>query len=205
MADEVGRPNVTIETDDQVLEAHAGRDGVVTIDMGPPRLHWDEIPLAVAVHDTSRIELRAGPIDAPLIHSPGVVSVGNPHAVFFVESVDGIPLDRLGPTLEHDPLFPERANISIAQVVDRAHIRLRTWERGAGLTRACGTAACASAVAAARRGLTDRKVTVTLPGGDLAIEWREQNGHVLMTGPYALDFEGTLPADLLVASEAQRV
>ncbi len=205
VASEVGRPSVTIETDDQVLEAYAGENGIVTIDMGAPRLRWDEIPLAEAVHDTSRIELQAGPIDAPVLDSPGVVSVGNPHAIFFVRSVDEIALDRIGPPLEHHPLFPERANISIAQVIDRSHLRLRTWERGAGLTCACGTAACASVVAAVRRGLTDRKVTVTLPGGDLAIEWRERDDHVLMTGPYALDYEDTLPAALLAAGEAQRV
>ena len=204
VAGELGRPTVTIETEDQVLGAYAGADGLVTIDMGEPRLAWDEIPLAEEFHDTSCIELQAGPIDAPVLHSPGVVSMGNPHAIFFVDDVETIDLGRIGPMLEHHPLFPERANISIAHVLDEGHVRLRTWERGAGLTRACGTAACASAVAAVRRGLTDRKVTVSLPGGDLVIEWREGDGHVLMTGPYALDFEGTLPPELL-GSEAQGV
>jgi diaminopimelate epimerase len=204
VAGELGRPTVTIETEDQVLGAYAGADGVVTIDMGEPRLRWDEIPLAEEFYDTSCIELQAGPIDAPVLHSPGVVSMGNPHAVFFVDDVEAIDLGRIGPMLEHHPLFAERANISVAQVLDPAHIRLRTWERGAGLTRACGTAACASAVAAVRRGLTDRTVTVSLPGGDLVIEWRESDGHVLMAGPYALDFEGTLPAGLL-DTEAQGV
>lgn len=202
VAVELGRPTVTIETEDQVLGAFAGPDGLVTIDMGEPRLRWDEIPLAEEFYDTSCIELQAGPIDAPVLHSPGVVSMGNPHAIFFVGDVDAIDLGRIGPMLEHHPLFPERANISVAQVLHQGHIRLRTWERGAGLTRACGTAACASAVAAVRRGLTGRKVTVSLPGGDLVIEWREGDGHVLMTGPYALDFEGTLPEGLLGA-EAQ--
>ncbi|WP_342027453.1 diaminopimelate epimerase [Methyloceanibacter methanicus] len=205
VSSELGRPAVTIETEDQVLGAYAGADGLVTIDMGEPRLRWDEIPLAEDFHDTSRIELQAGPIDAPVMHSPGVVSMGNPHAIFFVDDVDAIALDRIGSMLEHHPLFPERANISIAQVLSPEHVRLRTWERGAGLTRACGTAACAAGVAAVRRGLTDRKVTVTLPGGDLVIEWREGDGHVLMTGPYALDFEGTLPAQLFDAGEAQGV
>jgi diaminopimelate epimerase len=204
VAAELGRPTVTIETEDQVLGAYAGADGVVTIDMGEPRLRWDEIPLAEEFYDTSCIELQAGPIDAPVLHSPGVVSMGNPHAIFFVDDVDATGLDRIGPILEHHPLFPERANISVAQVLDPAHIRLRTWERGAGLTRACGTAACAAAVAAVRRGLTGRKVTVSLPGGDLVIEWRESDGHVLMAGPYALDFEGTLPPALL-DTEAQGV
>ncbi|ODR93685.1 diaminopimelate epimerase [Methyloceanibacter stevinii] len=204
VAGELGRPTVTIETEDQVLGAYAGADGLVTIDMGEPRLAWDEIPLAEEFHDTSCIELQAGPIDAPVLHSPGVVSMGNPHAIFFVDDVETIDLGRIGPMLEHHPLFPERANISVAHVLDEGHVRLRTWERGAGLTRACGTAACASAVAAVRRGLTDRKVTVSLPGGDLVIEWREGDGHVLMTGPYSLDFEGTLPPELL-GSEAQGV
>ncbi len=198
VAQEQGRAHVTIETEDQVLGAVVAGDGQVTIDMGEPRLAWDEIPLAEPFHDTRRIELQAGPIDAPVLHSPAVVNVGNPHAIFFVDDVAAIDLARVGPMLEHHPLFPERANISIVQVLSPDHVKVRTWERGAGLTRACGTAACASAVAAIRRELTGRKVTTTLPGGDLVIEWREADGHVLMTGPYALDFEGTLPAALLV-------
>jgi len=197
VAQEQGRPHVTIETEDQVLGAVVAGDGQVTIDMGEPRLAWADIPLAEPFHDTRRIELQAGPIDAPVLHSPAVVNVGNPHAIFFVDDVAAIDLARVGPMLEHHPLFPERANISIVQVLSPEHVKVRTWERGAGLTRACGTAACASAVAAIRRELTGRKVTTTLPGGDLVIEWREADGHVLMTGPYALDFEGTLPAALL--------
>lgn len=197
VAQEQGRPDVTIETEDQVLGARVGADGLVTIDMGEPRLRWDQIPLAEEFHDTRRIELQAGPIDAPVLHSPAVVNVGNPHAVFFVDDVEAADLARIGPMLEHHPLFPERANISVVQVLSSDHVKVRTWERGAGLTRACGTAACASAVAAIRRDLTGRKVRTTLPGGDLVIEWRESDGHVLMTGPFALDFEGTLPAALL--------
>jgi len=197
IAEEQGRPQVTIETEDQVLGAAVAGDNSVTIDMGVPRLAWDEIPLAEPFHDTRRIELQAGPIDAPVLHSPAVVNVGNPHALFFVDDVETIDLGRIGPMLEHHPLFPERANISVVQVLGPEHVKIRTWERGAGLTRACGTAACASAVAAIRRELTGRKVKVTLPGGDLVIEWREGDGHVLMTGPYGLDFEGTLPAALL--------
>jgi len=197
IAQEQARPQVTIETEDQVLGAAVVGDGLVTIDMGEPRLGWDEIPLAEPFHDTRRIELQAGPIDAPVLHSPAVVNVGNPHALFFVDDVEAIDLGRIGPMLEHHPLFPERANISLVQVLGPEHVKIRTWERGAGLTRACGTAACASAVAAIRRELTGRKVKVSLPGGDLVIEWRENDGHVLMTGPYALDFEGTLPAALL--------
>ena len=192
VAEELGRADVTIETEDQVLGAHTSADGDVTIDMGPPRLNWNEIPLRAPFDDTRQIDLRAGPIDAP-----AVVNMGNPHAVFFVDDVESIDLGQIGPKLEHHPIFPDRANISLAQVVAPDRIRLRTWERGAGLTRACGTAACAAAVASIRRELTDRKVTVALPGGDLLIEWRESDGHVLMTGPYALDFEGLIPPALL--------
>ena len=200
VAEEQGRPDVTIETEDQVLGAQAAGDGLVTIDMGAPRLAWDEIPLAEPFLDTRRIELQAGPIDAPVLHSPAVVNMGNPHCIFFVEDAEAIDLARIGPMLEHHPLFPERANISVVEVLSPEHLKVRTWERGAGLTQACGTAACASAVAGVRRQLSARKVTVTLPGGDLAIEWREGDGHVLMTGPYALDYEGTLPAALLEAA-----
>jgi diaminopimelate epimerase len=197
VAQEQERPQVSIETEDQVLGAVVADDNSVTIDMGEPRLAWDEIPLAEPFHDTRRIELQAGPIDAPVLHSPAVVNVGNPHALFFVDDVEAIDLAHIGPMLEHHPLFPERANISVVQVLSPEHLKIRTWERGAGLTRACGTAACASAVAAIRRELAGSKVRVSLPGGDLVIEWRESDGHVLMTGPYALDFEGVLPAALL--------
>jgi diaminopimelate epimerase len=197
VSSERGRPDVTIETERAILGARVNADGSVTIDMGSPRFAWDEIPLAELFHDTRRIELQLGPIDDPVLHSPSAVNVGNPHCIFFVEDVEAHDLGRFGPMLEHHPLFPERANISLAQVTAPDAIKLRTWERGAGLTRACGTAACAAAVAAARRGLTGRGLRVSLPGGDLHIDWRESDGHILMTGPYALDYEGTLPAGLL--------
>jgi diaminopimelate epimerase len=197
VSSERGRPDVTIETEGAILGARVNADGSVTIDMGSPRFAWDEIPLAELFHDTRRIELQLGPIDDPVLHSPSVVNVGNPHCIFFVEDVEAHDLGRFGPMLEHHPLFPERANISLAQVTAPDAIKLRTWERGAGLTRACGTAACAAAVAAARRGLTGRGLCVSLPGGELHIDWRESDGHILMTGPYALDYEGTLPAGLL--------
>ena len=197
MAAERGTPETSIETESGVLAALVNDDGRVTIDMGTPRFAWNEIPLAEPFHDTRRIELQIGPIDAPVLHSPSVVNVGNPHALFFVDDVEAHDLARFGPMLEHHPLFPERANISLVQVLAPDHLKVRTWERGAGLTRACGTAACAAAVAAARLELAGRKVIVTLPGGDLLIEWRESDGHMLMTGPYALDFEGALPAALL--------
>ena len=196
LAAERGEKSVSIETESGVLAALAGADGTVTVDMGVPRFAWNEIPLSEPFHDTRRIELQIGPIDAPVLHTPSVVNVGNPHALFFVDDVAAHDLAKFGPMLEHHPLFPERANISLVQVLSQDHLRVRPWERGAGLTRACGTAACAAAVAAARLKLAGRKVSVSLPGGDLLIEWREDDGHILMTGPYALDFEGTLPAEL---------
>ncbi len=197
IAEERGTASVTIETENAVLGASVNDDGTVTIDMGAPRLNWDEIPLARPFPDTKRIEIEP-PLGDPALHSPSVVNVGNPHCIFFVDDIEAHDLARFGPMLEHHPLFPERANMSLAQVTGSGSLRLRTWERGAGLTKACGTAACAAAVAAVRRGLTSRVVTVTVPGGDIVIDWREDDDHVLMTGPYALDYEGTLPPQLLV-------
>lgn len=190
------RLSVTIETEAGVLTAEVGANGLVTVDIGEPHLTWEKIPLAEEFHDTKRIELQLGPIDDPVLHSPAVINVGNPHCIFFVDDLAEHDLARFGPLVENYPLFPERVNVSLAQVVGEDAINLATWERGAGLTKACGTAACAAAVSAARRKLTGRKVAVSLPGGDLAIEWRESDDHVLMTGPYALDYEGTLPDGL---------
>jgi diaminopimelate epimerase len=202
VAAERGEPKVSIETESAVLGATVNGDGTATVDMGSPRFAWDEIPLSEPFHDTRRIELQVGPIDAPVLHTPSVVNVGNPHCLFFVDDVAAHDLARFGSMLEHHPLFPERANISLVQVTGPEALKVRTWERGAGLTRACGTAACAAAVAAARRELVGRKVRVSLPGGDLNIEWRESDGHILMTGPYALDFEGTLPEELFAPARA---
>jgi diaminopimelate epimerase len=170
-----------------------------TVDMGRPRLRWDEIPLREPFQDTRYIELQIGPIDAPVLHSPSVVSMGNPHAIFWVDDVDAHDLARFGPMLEHHPIFPERANISLAQVLAPDRIRLKVWERGAGLTKACGSAACAALVAAARKKLTGRRATVTLPGGDLLIEWRGDE-HVLMTGPVALEWEGVFEPALFAGA-----
>jgi diaminopimelate epimerase len=202
VAAERGEPKVSIETESAVLGATVNGDGTATVDMGRPRFAWDEIPLSEPFHETRRIELQVGPIDAPVLHTPSVVNVGNPHCLFFVDDVAAHDLARFGSMLEHHPLFPERANISLVQVTGPDALKVRTWERGAGLTRACGTAACAAAVAAARRELVGRKVRVSLPGGDLNIEWRESDGHILMTGPYALDFEGTLPEELFAPARA---
>jgi diaminopimelate epimerase len=161
-----------------------------TVDMGKPRFAWDEIPLAEEFRDTRGIELQIGPIDAPVLHTPSVVNMGNPHAVFWVEDPYAYDLAKFGPLLEHHPIFPERANISLAAVKARDHIVMRTWERGAGLTKACGSAACAVAVAAARLKKAERKAHLSLPGGDLVIAWRESDDHVLMTGGVAYEFDG---------------
>ena len=197
---ERGSPHVSIETESGMLAATVAKDGSVTIDMGTPRFEWNEIPLSQPFADTRAIELSQ--FAGLGLGAASVVNVGNPHCIFFVENVEGHDLARFGSALEHDPLFPERANVSLAQVTGPSSLRLRTWERGAGLTRACGTAACAAAVAAARRALTGRKVTVTLPGGDLIIDWRENDDHILMTGPFALDYQGTIPPELLEKARA---
>ncbi|HEY0853823.1 MAG TPA: diaminopimelate epimerase [Devosia sp.] len=195
LAKELDRNTVTLETNAGLLFA-AVHGEVVTVDMGRPRFDWDQIPLAEPFADTTGIELQIGPIDAPILHTPSVVNVGNPHCIFWVDDVERFDLGRFGPLLENHPIFPDRANISLAQVMSRDHIRIRVWERGTGLTRACGTAACATAVAAARKGLSNRKVKVDLPGGPLTIDWRESDSHVLMTGPWSLDGVGTLPEAL---------
>ena len=137
-----------------------------------------------------RIGWSIGPIDKPVLHTPSVVSMGNPHAIFWVDDVNAYDLERFGPLLENHPIFPERANITLAHIISRDHIIIRTWERGAGLTKACGSAACAAAVAAARLRRTERTVTVTLPGGELGIEWRSKDDHVLMTGPVEHEHDG---------------
>lgn len=186
-----GRTAQTYETRAGVLDVKVEGQERITVDMGRPRFGWADIPLAEAFHDTRAIELQIGPIDKPILHSPSVVSMGNPHAVFWVADVNAYDLGRIGPMLEHHPMFPNRANISLGQVTSRDAITLRTWERGAGLTRACGSAACAAAVCGARKGLTERRVIVTVPGGPLAIEWRD-NDHVYMTGPVADEHAGTI-------------
>ncbi|MEX6505116.1 diaminopimelate epimerase [Jiella sp. M17.18] len=192
LAAETGRRAFVFETRAGILNASEREDGLISVDMGRPRFAWNEIPLAEEFRDTRAIELQIGPIDAPVLHSPSVVSMGNPHAVFWVkEDVWSYQLDRFGPVLENHPLFPDRANISIAKVAGPDHLTIRTWERGAGLTRACGSAACAAAVSAARTRRTGRRVTVTVPGGDLLIDWRDDD-HVEMTGPAEWEWSGRL-------------
>jgi diaminopimelate epimerase len=203
LAAETGKDKLLFETKAGLLPCWKSAQDFFTVDMGRPRFRWDEIPLAEEFRDTRAIELQIGPIDAPVLHSPSVVNIGNPHAVFWVDDLDGYDLARLGPLLENHPLFPERANITLAKVVSPDHVMIRTWERGAGLTRACGSAACAVVAAGARTKRLGRKATVTLPGGDLFLEWRNDD-HLLMSGPVEYEFEGRFdPA--LFASPATAV
>jgi diaminopimelate epimerase len=192
LAAETGRRAFTFETLAGILEASEHEDGMISVDMGTPVFDWDKIPLAEEFRDTRAIELQIGPIDEPVLHSPSAMSMGNPHAVFWVDKdVWSYDLERFGPLLENHPIFPERANISIAQVESRDKIILRTWERGVGLTQACGSAACAAAISGARTKRTERKVTVVVPGGPLELDWNEDN-HVIMTGPAEWEFSGRL-------------
>ncbi len=173
----------------RVLRADA-KTGTASVDMGKPGLEWQQIPLSEEMN-TLNLELQVGPIDAPLYHTPVAVSMGNPHVVFFVPEVNRVDVTATGSLIENHPLFPEGVNIEFAQIIDRQTIRMRVWERGAGITLACGTGACATLVAAARRGLTDRSATVIMDGGPLHIAWAE-NDHVIMTGPIEVEFEGEL-------------
>jgi diaminopimelate epimerase len=192
LGSEGGQKSFTFETMAGILTGEELADGLFKVDMGTPKFAWYDIPLAEEFADTRQIELQIGPIDAPVLHSPSVASMGNPHATFWVnQDVWSYALDRFGPLLENHPIFPERANISLAQVLAPDKIILRTWERGAGLTEACGTAACAAVVNGARTRRTARAATVTLPGGDLFIEWRDDD-HVVLTGPSELEWTGTL-------------
>jgi diaminopimelate epimerase len=190
---ETGKTRAVIATKAGELAAQ-GNPGGVTIDFGPARLDWREVPLASA-QDTLHVKLALGPVS-----DPAACSMGNPHATFFVPDVAAVDIAALGPKLEFDPIFPVRANIGFAQVKERDLIRLRVWERGAGITQACGTGACAALVNAHRRGLAGRKAAVELDGGALTIEWRESDNHVLMTGPVAVSFRGTLDPSLLAQS-----
>jgi diaminopimelate epimerase len=188
---ETGADSAVIDTAAGPVTATRAGEGLIAIDMGRPRLHWTEIPLAEEM-DTRNIELQVGPIDAPHLHTPGAVSMGNPHVVFFVKDAEAAPVREAGSMIEHHPLFPEGVNVGFAEIRARDSIRLRVWERGAGLTRACGTGACAALVAAHRRGLADRLATLELDGGDLRVDWRAEDDHVIMTGPAALEGETVL-------------
>jgi diaminopimelate epimerase len=185
LAAETGRRHQVIRTVAGNLPADVLDDGRVTVDMGPARLDWTDVPLARRM-DTLHLDLALG-----TVADPAACSMGNPHATFFVDDAEALPIDTLGPALEQDKLFPERANIGFAQVLAPERIRLRVWERGAGLTLACGSGACAALVNAHRRGLVGRRATVVVDGGALEVEWRA-DGHVLMTGPVATAFTGSV-------------
>jgi diaminopimelate epimerase len=195
LMDERKTDQVTVQTISGLLDSQkAGRGAnglpVISVDMGPALLDWREIPVREAC-DTNHMPVGLGPLQDPV-----GTNMGNPHATFFVDNAAAVPLAELGPKLEHDPFFPERANIGVAQRVGDDRLRLRVWERGAGITLACGSGACAAVVAATRRGLVDRKAEVILEQGSLAIEWLRDD-HVLMTGGIAIAFTGELDASLL--------
>jgi len=194
LAAESGRDRLIIRTIAGDLASEVLPDGQVRVDMGPVRLDWQDIPLARPM-DTLDLELAVGPVS-----HPAAANMGNPHATFFVPDIGAIPIEEIGPLLEHHAMFPERANIGFAQVLGSERIRLRVWERGAGLTLACGSGACAALVNAARRGLTGRTATIVADGGELIISWREDN-HVLMTGPVATAFTGEID---LASTSVQR-
>lgn len=190
--DEENTEKAIIQTKADVLKAYRADNGLVTVDMGSPLQQWTDIPLAEDM-DVNGVDLKIGPIDNPILSRPAVVSMGNPHAVFFVDSVDDYDIEAIGPLVEGHPLFPEGVNAGFAEIRGIGTIRLRVWERGAGLTLACGTGACAAAVCAARKGLTGRRVKVILDGGELDIHWDEATDHVMMTGPVELEFAEELP------------
>lgn len=191
LMEEAGSDRASFETPAGILHASRADNGRITVDMGQPQLGWDAIPLA-APADTLRLDT----VEHGGFAGPVAVNMGNPHAVFFVDDAEAVPLAEVGPVFEHHPAFPERANIEFAQVLSPTAIRMRVWERGAGITQACGTGSCATLVAAVRRGLTDRKADIILDGGTLTIEWTA-DGRVLMTGPVALSFSGRLSPDLV--------
>ena len=194
---ESGQDKILIESRAGLLKGEIDPDGLVQVDMGPAYLDWREIPLAFEA-DTLSLDLTYQPREGPKLTAPCVVSMGNPHAVFFVEDLDAIDIPTVGPILENHDVFPERANIGFVQILGQDRLRLRVWERGAGLTLACGSGACAALVASHRRGKCARRAYLTVDGGELIIEWRETDGHVLMSGGVATAFSGVLD-DSLVA------
>ncbi|MGK2872000.1 MAG: diaminopimelate epimerase [Alphaproteobacteria bacterium] len=198
MMEETGKQQIVIETNAGLLQCWAGEGGLITVDMGAPKFEWQDIPLEERM-DTRGIDIKIGPIDSPVLAFPSAVNMGNPHCIFFVPDVAAHDPERIGPLVENHLLFPERTNVGFAQIRARNDIRLRVWERGVGVTQACGTAACAVVAAAARTGknLADRKVRVELDGGVLEIDWREADDHIYMTGPATHSFRGMLAVELV--------
>lgn len=186
LLEETGKSEIRIQTEADLLKASRAGQNLVTVDMGSPLMGWEDIPLSEAM-DVRGVDVKVGPMDNPYLARPAVVSMGNPHAVFFVDDIDAYDIPAIGPLVEWHPLFPEGTNVGFAQILDRERIRLRVWERGAGLTQACGTGACAALVCAARAGKTERKARLLLDGGELSIAWNEATDHVLMTGPVELE------------------
>jgi diaminopimelate epimerase len=184
-----GKASVRLETASGILEAFDAHGSTVTVDMGAPKLEWSDIPLSSAM-DTLELDLRVESAKG----GPSCVSMGNPHVVFFVNDVYTAPVETLGPWLERHQRFPEGANVGFAQILAPDRIRLRVWERGVGVTRACGTGACAAVVAASRRGLAGRRAVVEMEGGELVVDWRDGDGHVLMNGPVEVEFVGRVPS-----------
>lgn len=185
---ESGKTDIVLQTNAGLLYTQRKDEYLVSVDMGVPRLEWGEIPLAEYM-DTRVIDVKVGPIDAPLLARPGAVNMGNPHCVFFVENADEIAAEKIGPMIEFHPLFPQQCNVGFAEVRANGDIRLRVWERGVGMTRACGTGACAALIAANRQSRTGRSANIIMDGGTLHIDWRESDDHVLKTGPVELEAE----------------
>ncbi len=197
----LGKEALTLKTERGLLVCRRINDFTVSVDMLAPRFAWQDIPLKERM-DTRGVDIKLGPADAPTLSPPGCVNMGNPHCVFFVEDINRVKVEIDGPFVERHFMFPEFANVGFAQVHDRDHIRLRVWERGAGLTLACGSGACAAVVAGIRKNLLDRVVHVDVDGGTLQVEWVEETDHVILTGPVHLSFEGELPAELFEMREA---
>lgn len=195
---ETGASHTNFRTLSQSLSAERAGDWIA-VDMGAPKYHWTEIPLSEQMDDTRYVDIKLGPIDAPVLWGPSAVNIGNPHCVFFVDDAEAQQLDRFGPLIENHPLFPERANVSVAEVRSRENIRLRVWERGAGLTKACGTAACAALVCAHRRRLTNREATIILDGGALKVRWNDED-RVILTGPIEYEYNGVLSREVDAAA-----
>lgn len=185
-----------LQTASAVLDCRRIGEWTFSVDMGEPRFGWVQIPLSEPVEDIDLVPLRVITRKSTVLEYPSCVNIGNPHAVFFVDDLNAFEIEEVGPMLETAAIFPDRANISLVRVISRDHLELKVWERGAGPTRACGSAACAALVTASRRELADLKARVTLPGGDLLIEWREADDHVIMTGPVEFEFETKLDPKL---------
>ncbi len=187
LMEEMDRPEVRLAVANGTILVRDAGDAIVRVDMGPPEFDWRAVPLSRDM-DTKAFALD---VEGTVLEA-SALSVGNPHCVLFVDDAEQAPVAELGPKIERHPLFPARTNVEFVSVTDRGHLRMRVWERGTGITRACGTGACAAAVAAHRRGHVDRKVEVRLDGGVLTIEWRASDGHIEMSGPASLSYKGEI-------------